>query len=428
MTRFCRLLCGSVFSCAILAGVVEAQTETSHDESAWLRDVRQLTSTKQGLARSGEGYFSADGKRICFQSYPVGADSYQIYVVNLDGSDLQMVSTGRGATTCSFFHPSGEKLIFAANHHDMREPEGGEEVEQFRKRSGESGGHPAAHGGGGEKPAAAGSQSGQKEGGAHLHPPKGEQAAGHAAGHGDDHGHGHGHGDGGGGPSGRHSYAWKYFPGMDIWEYTFATKALKRLTTSDGYDAECAYSPDGKSIVFSSFRDGDQEIYICDADGSNPRRITKAEGKDGGPFFSADGKRVCYRSDRRGDGMLQVYTNNTEGTDEQLVVDDGVFNWCPYFHPSGKWLVFTRADFRKGGRFDVYVVRTDGSDLRRVTSEGEWNGLPVFSPDGRYLAWSSMREGADTPQIFIAEFIGLTPEGELRAQAKAQKGSEQHGH
>ena len=68
---------------------------------------------------------------------------------------------------------------------------------------------------------------------------------------------------------------------MDIFEYTLATGKLRQLSDCDGYDAECAYSPDGKHIVFSSFRDYDQEIYICDADGGNPRRITYAKGADG---------------------------------------------------------------------------------------------------------------------------------------------------
>jgi TolB protein len=209
---------------------------------------------------------------------------------------------------------------------------------------------------------------------------------------------------------------WKYYPGMEIYEYTFATGALRNLTKSEGYDAEASYSPDGKLIVFSSFRDGQQKIYICDADGGNARRISNGPG-DGGPFFSPDGQRVIYRGDRAGNGNMQVYTNNLEGTDEkQLTKEDGASHWCPYFHPSGKWIAYTLIQSRGGPpRFDVYVMRADGSDVRRVTSQGEWNGLPVFSPDGKRLAWTSKRDKADTPQIFVADFVGITPEGELRA-------------
>lgn len=375
-------------------GIGWAQEAPPDLEAHWFRNVRQLTSTDMGLARAGEAYFSPDVKRISFQAYPTGKDNYQIYVMNLDGTGLQMVSTGIGATTCSYFHPSGKKLIFAANHHDLRP------AKVFDMKH--SGGHPGQHPGKPPQAKAEGGHPGAPPGshpGAAQQDSASEQPAGKHP---------------GGPPKGRHSYAWQYFPGMDIYEYTFATGKLKRLTFADGYDAECAYSPDGRHIVFSSFRDGDQEIYICDADGKNPRRITHAKGKDGGPFFSPDGKRIVYRSDRHGDGNLQIFINNVEGTDEHAITGHETLNWCPYWHPSGKWLIFTRADFHGRPKFDLYLIRDDGSEVYRVTTDPGFDGLPVFSPDGRYLMWTSTRNGLDAPQIFLAEFIGLTPEGELR--------------
>jgi Tol biopolymer transport system component len=77
--------------------------------------------------------------------------------------------------------------------------------------------------------------------------------------------------------------------------------------------------------------------------------------------------------------------------------------------------MFTRADFRRRPNFDLYLVRDDGSEMHRVTYDAAFDGLPAFSPDGRYLMWTSRRTGLDAPQIFIAEFVGLTPEGELCA-------------
>jgi TolB protein len=365
---------------------------TAHDEHDWIRNIRQVTRPAMGFARAGEAYFSADGKRICFQAYPTGKTDYQIYVMNTDGSDLQMVSTGRGATTCSYFHPSGRKLLFAANHHDPREPEQVGEVEEMRPRGGA---HP--------KPT-------------HDQPPHG-QNAGHqkhpGSSHGQASGGGHGQSSGGRHGGGSRGYAWMYYPGMDLFQYDFQSEKLIRLTTADGYDAEGSYSPDGTKIVFSSFRDNDQEIYICDADGSNPRRITHAPGKDGGPFFSPDGKRICYRSDRDGSGNLQIFTNNLEGTNEKALTTNEQFNWCPFWHPSGEWLVFTRADFRRRPNFDLYLVKADGSETHRVTSNQVFDGLPVFSPDGKYLMWTSRRNGEEAPQIFMADFVGLSPDGRL---------------
>ena len=109
---------------------------------------------------------------------------------------------------------------------------------------------------------------------------------------------------------------------MDIFAADLDGKNLVRLTDTPGYDAEGSYSPDGSQIVFTSFRDGDGEIYIMDADGKNPRRITHAKGYDGGPFFSPDGKRIIYRSDRKGNDLLQVYVNNTEGTAERALTNN----------------------------------------------------------------------------------------------------------
>jgi len=377
-----------------MAAARGAQLLQTEDETRWFRNVRQLTFKKMGLDRSGEAYFSWDMKRIAFQAYPPGKDTYQIYVMNLDGSGLQMVSTGEGATTCSYFHPDGKRMLFASNHLDQRLPEKPEEFD-------------VKHSGGTQHPGEA--QSDQPGG----HP--GGRAAKHPAGHPGQDPAGHP------GQRPRHggadAYAWVYYPGMDMFEYTFATGVLRQLTSVDRYDAEGSYSPDGKHIVFSSFRDGDQEIYICDADGKNPRRITHAKGRDGGPFFSPDGKRICYRSGRRGDEMLQIYVNNVAGSDERALTDNEMLNWCPFWHPSGKWLIFTRADFRGRPNFDLYLIRDDGSETHRVTTHAAFDGLPVFSPDGRYLMWTSKRNGLDSPQVFVAEFVGLTAGGELVAPA-----------
>ena len=69
--------------------------------------------------------------------------------------------------------------------------------------------------------------------------------------------------------------------------------ALTRLTDSPGYDAECSYSPDGTEVLFVSDRDGDPDIYVVKADGSNVRQLTNEPGYDGGPFFSPDSKAVA---------------------------------------------------------------------------------------------------------------------------------------
>jgi len=71
---------------------------------------------------------------------------------------------------------------------------------------------------------------------------------------------------------------------------------LTRLTDNPRYDAEASYSPDGKSIVFTTIREGDLDIYTMNADGSGVKRLTTTRGFDGGPFYSWDGKSIVYRS------------------------------------------------------------------------------------------------------------------------------------
>lgn len=225
--------------------------------------------------------------------------------------------------------------------------------------------------------------------------------------------------------AGVRNYAWQFFPGMDIFVYTFETRTMERLIDWPGYDAEASWSADGKKIVFTSMRDGDQEIYVADADGKNAKRITQSPGYDGGPFFSADGKRLIYRSDRFHNGNLQIYVNNLEGTDERaLTADKDVLHWCPFWHPSGQWVMFTRASHAENQRpnYDLYLLpvpleKVDPAENEakaiRVTTDPAFDGLPVFSSDGKRVMWTSKRGGLSGAQVFVGEFSGLSVDGKI---------------
>ena len=79
------------------------------------------------------------------------------------------------------------------------------------------------------------------------------------------------------------------------------------ITSNDAHEAECAFSPDGKWIVYMSRISGDPELYVMRPDGSRQTRLTHTSGYDGGPFFSPDGKRIVYRSDRKTQSELQIH-------------------------------------------------------------------------------------------------------------------------
>lgn len=206
-------------------------------------------------------------------------------------------------------------------------------------------------------------------------------------------------------------YTWFFDEHMDIFEADPDGSNLRRLTRTPGYDAEGTYSPDGRRIVFTSKRDGDLEVYVMNADGGDQRRITYGKGYDGGPFFSRDGESILYRGDRRNDGKmnLQLRMVNTDGTNDHAITDNPVFNWCPFWHPAGRFLIFTQVDhaaWSEGGRpnYDLFMITDRGKNQVRITFDSAFDGLPVFSPDGKRLMWTSKRGGLDEPQIFIADF------------------------
>ena len=207
------------------------------------------------------------------------------------------------------------------------------------------------------------------------------------------------------------SYKWFFDDYMDIFEADPNGSNLRRLTDTPGYDAEGAYSPDGKRIVFTSKRDGDLEIYVMNADGGEVKRLTHGKGYDGGPFFSPDGKSILYRGDHRADDEmnLQLRTVKADGTDDRALTDNPIFNWCPYWYPNGKSFIFTQVDhaaWSKGGRpnYDLLMTTLEAKEFVRITFNHEFDGLPVFSPDGKRLMWTSKRGGLSESQVFIADF------------------------
>jgi len=220
-------------------------------------------------------------------------------------------------------------------------------------------------------------------------------------------------------------YAWA-IPDFDIYASAPDGAEPRRLTESPGYDAEATLSPDGKTIVFTSTRDGDLDIYTMNVDGTNVRRLTNTVGYDGGPFFSPDSKMIVYRASRPAsaeeeadyksllsEGLvrpirLELWVMNADGSDQRQVTSLGGANFAPYFHPDGQRIIFASNHLNPRGRnFDLFLVNLDGTGLVQITTDTDFDGFPMFSPDGRHLVFASNRFGSvpGETNIFVADWV-----------------------
>ena len=312
-----------------------------------LANIRQLTDGGE----NAEAYFSADGRRLIFQSTRDGRACDQQYVINVDGTGLHRVSTGTGKTTCGFFLAGDKRILYASTH-------------------------------------AADTAC----------PPRPDPSLG---------------------------YVWGLDP-FDLYIANADGSNLRRLTNYGVYTAEGTVSPDGRTIVFTSLKDGDLDLYRINSDGTGLLRLTDAAGYDGGAFFSADGRQIVWRAWHATDSTelatyrsllarrlvrpnrMEIWVMNADGTGKRQVTNLGGANWAPFFTPDGRRIVFSTNHHvdRRSGNFDLFLINVDGSGLEQVTYGTVFDGFPQFSPDGRRLVWASNRHARNPREtnVFVADW------------------------
>lgn len=199
-------------------------------------------------------------------------------------------------------------------------------------------------------------------------------------------------------------YIWEFTPFMNIYEANPDGTELRALTSGEAYHAECAYSNDGKKIVYASNESGSMNVYTMNSDGTGVQQITKTDHcYNGGPFFSPDGKQIAFRADRDKKDYLQIYVINSDGTNEKKITGNDAVNWSPYWHPNGKVLAYT-SSIHGHWNYEIYLQNIKTGKEHRLTYHPTFDGLPVFNREGNKIAWTSKRGADNTSQIFIADF------------------------
>ena len=325
-------------------------TQTSNlalPQEKHLHNMKQLTFGGE----NAEAYFSSDGKKLIFQSTRDGHECDQIYTMNIDGSDVKMVSTGEGRTTCSYFFPGDKRILYSSTHL------GGK---QCPPRPDFSQGYVWAVYDSFDIFTAKPDGSDLKQ----LTNTRGYDAETTIS------------------RNGKLVFTSKRDGDLDIYTMDRDGKNVKRLTNELGYDGGPFWSYDGKQIVYRAY---------------HPQ--TEKEKAD----YIALLKQNLIRPT-----VLEIWVMNADGSNKRQVTNLNKASFAPYFFPDGKRIIFASnvAD-PKGRDFDLYMINSDGSGMERITYNDTFDGFPMFSPDGKKLVFASNRHGAkqgDT-NIFIADWV-----------------------
>lgn len=221
-------------------------------------------------------------------------------------------------------------------------------------------------------------------------------------------------------------YIWPVYESYDIFLATTDGKIVKQLTEEPGYDAEATLSPDGKTMLFTSIRNGDLDLYTMDLKTYKVKQLTTELGYDGGAWFSPDGKKIVWRASRPktpeeikeykellAQGMvaptkMEVFVANADGTDVKQVTQLGQANWAPNFTPDSKHIIFcSNHEYKRGFPFNMYLVNLDGSGLEKISRDKGFDAFPMFSPDGKKIIFASNRNNGGTrdTNLFVADWL-----------------------
>jgi Tol biopolymer transport system component len=331
-----------------------------------IKNIRQLTFAGQ----NAEAYFNAGATELIFQSTRDGLSCDQIFLMDVDGRNQRLVSTGLGRTTCGYLFPNQPRMLYSSTHAELKVcPPKPDHSRGYVWRL-----EPTldlyAAGPNGERPTA-------------LAPHPGYDAEGVVSPLGD-----------------RILFTSTRSGDVDIFSMAADGSDVRQLTSEIGYDGGAFFSLDGSKIVYRAHHPTDPDAL--------------AEYK----ALLAD--HLVRPS------VMELFVMNADGSDKRQITHNGAANFAPYFHPDGQRVIFaSNMDDPKGRDFDLYMIRTDGTHLERVTFDGDFDAFPMFSYDGKRLVFASNRHGAkpgDT-NVFVADWVERLPpppESGLRGPAEIE--------
>ena len=313
------------------------------------KNLRQLTFSGE----NAEAYFSSDGKKLILQAHDGDSLCDQIFIMDIASGSTEMVSTGNGVTTCSFFqYPDDDGIIYASTHLANSDcpPKPDYSMGYIWK----------LYEGYDIFKASINGSSLQR-----LTDAPGYDAEATFSFDGQ-----------------RIIYTSIESGDLELWTMNPDGSGKQQLTNRLGYDGGAFYSYDGSTIVWRAFYPESKKDIV-----------------DYETLLSENAIRPM---------ALQLWTMNSDGTNKQQVTDNGAANFGPFFFPNGNRIIFSsNMHDEKGRDFDLYAINTDGTGLERITYFDGFDGFPMFSLDGKYLVFASNRnqEKRGDTNIFICEWV-----------------------
>ena len=176
------------------------------------------------------------------------------------------------------------------------------------------------------------------------------------------------------------------------------------LTNNSGNESSPVWSPDGSKLAFSSDRDGNAEIYVMNADGSGQTRLTNNTATDGEPAWSPDGSKIAFNSDRDGSvDVYEIYVMNADGTSQTRLTNNTTVDIRPAWSPDGSKIAF---DSDRDGNLEIYVMNANGSGQANLTNNPANDATAAWSPDGTKIAFDSYRDNPSQAENYVMNADG----------------------